>query len=453
MRTLLTSVLLVAGLATSAASQKLYVDVNNATPGNGTSWTTAFTDLQPALAAATPGTTIWVAAGFYTATPYAIPAGVTVKGRYLTGYTTDLERQVNNQTVLFAGGNSRVVSMGAGSVIDGLGLQSGQAPAPGGGGALIDGVGCTIRSCFFILNNDSAGAGAAVLVRNGANPRIEDCVFYLNGDDNSGATIEVDNASGTYVNLTIDVGEQSGFRFKNGATPKIYNSIFSGHGTLSGNPGRVARGIEQLDTGSNPTLSHNLFFNNKTSLYLHGATELTTVAQVNALSFASNNLEGDPQYVIPVAVYQTKLTSPCIDAGLKTVRQTTQGIYDNGRVVDGNLDGFSNIDIGAYEYADCTLRIPVDVHQHVHLAAKSASSRPVSLILSAAPSPAPFVLEPFGVIFIDLSFVVVFPNPPQNVITYSPGVAKGIYLYFQAFTIDFVNGGFNLSNPAIHVTN
>jgi len=457
MRSLLAPVLAAVGLMAPVSSQMLYVDSAVSASGNGTSWAQAFKDLAPALAVATSGTEIWVASGFYGGAPYVVPAGVTVKGRFRTGDVTNMQREYNNVTVLYGFDTSRVLALGAGSVVDGFTVQNGKAPAPGGGGALIDGVDATIRNCFFLVNNDTAGAGAALLVRNGANPTIESSVFYLNGDDSSGAAIDVDNASGTYINLTVDTNWFSGMRFKNGATPTIINSIFSNNGTTSG---RSARGIEHIDTGSNPSMTHNMFFNNSTSLYLHGATELTSVGQVNGLSFSANNLDADPQYEVPIAVYRVPVSSPCVDAGSNIYPPGLQGVYDNSRVIDGNLDTVSRIDIGAYEFADATLRMPVDNHKHIHINGKSAAGLPIWIWISPGVNPLPqsfWRFEPFGTIYIDLSIHAVFLMPPNQVLNYPSGavVPGGIPIYAQAFTTNLPVGGLgvNFSNPAVHVTN
>lgn len=84
--------------------------VNQAATGanNGTSWNDAFTDLQDALAVATPGNEVWVAAGVYkpTATSdryvaFEPPGGVTLLGGFNGTETLANQRNwVANQTVL-----------------------------------------------------------------------------------------------------------------------------------------------------------------------------------------------------------------------------------------------------------------------------------------------------------------------------------------------------------------
>ena len=58
-------VLAVASSSVSAIGGVLHVDALAVGSNDGSSWTDAFTDLQPALAAAVSGDEIWVAAGSY----------------------------------------------------------------------------------------------------------------------------------------------------------------------------------------------------------------------------------------------------------------------------------------------------------------------------------------------------------------------------------------------------
>ncbi|MEM7199563.1 MAG: right-handed parallel beta-helix repeat-containing protein [Planctomycetota bacterium] len=452
---------LLAALAVPAAAQDFYVDANAAAGGDGLSWATATDDLQKALddAAAAGGGTVHVGFGPYSG-DFVIPAGVEVLGGYVA---TDpngrhpksiLQRSFQARTTILAA-SARAVEMKANSTLDGFWVQFGQAGSPGGGGILIDGVDATVRNCFIRLNNDSVGAGAALLVRNGASPRIENSVFTLNGDPASGAAIEVDGAGGTYVNLTIDSNEHSGLRLSNGATPAIYNSIFSNNGALSG---ATAYGIE-ADAASSPILEHNLFFNNNSGHYLDGGTPVMTVAQLNALGYAQNNIEGDPKFEVAGSVWRLQADSPAIDVGHPTeFAARPQGLYDQPRRLDGRMDGLVRVDIGAAEFSNIILGMPVDSHTHVHAEVSGTPGLPVCLIIGTNAHEGGIFYGFAGRLFVDPFGSVVLPyftvpTPPGVAIDYpSPAFGTpGTPTYWQALTTNGI--GVAISNPTVHLSN
>ncbi len=94
--------------ASEELSPIIYVDASAAGANNGDSWTNAYTDLQDALAIATPGYEIWVAAGVYTPTStsdrgvsFSLPGGVTLLGGFNgTESKANARNWVQNPTVL-----------------------------------------------------------------------------------------------------------------------------------------------------------------------------------------------------------------------------------------------------------------------------------------------------------------------------------------------------------------
>ncbi len=69
MKSIVTFLIIMIGWA--SADAQIFVKQNAAGANNGTSWANAFTNLQSALDAVTPGNEIWIAAGNY------IPVGAT----------------------------------------------------------------------------------------------------------------------------------------------------------------------------------------------------------------------------------------------------------------------------------------------------------------------------------------------------------------------------------------
>ena len=132
-----------------AAQATLHVDASvTGGAGDGSSWSDAFDDLQGALAVATSGDSIWVAAGTYTPAPpggsrdasFVVPDGVLLYGGFDGTEATLAERAGLFQATLLDGDldgddgpdftnradNSRhVVRRGGDVLVDGFGLRGG----------------------------------------------------------------------------------------------------------------------------------------------------------------------------------------------------------------------------------------------------------------------------------------------------------------------------------------
>ncbi len=66
---------------------------------------------------------------------------------------------------------------------------------------------------------------------------------------------------------------------------------------------------------------------------------------------AYGNLTLDPQFISPINEdFTLESNSPCIDAGLNSIVTTETDFLHNYRIWDGNYDGDTVVDIGAYEY-------------------------------------------------------------------------------------------------------
>ncbi len=220
----------VAAAATAAAGQSVrYVRASAPAGGDGVSWNTAFSSLQPALDAARADpsiTEIWVAAGTYTprrsgppdrAEPFRLVSGVSLLGGFAGTESASAERSPGvNQTVLsgdlsdndgagapgFAGrsDNSRHVVEGdllTSGLLDGFTIRGGNFDLPGealggGGGVYLDRSSFQIVNCAFTGNvaggveADIGGFGGALLIR-GGDVSLTDCRFDGNRGSNGGA--------------------------------------------------------------------------------------------------------------------------------------------------------------------------------------------------------------------------------------------------------------------------
>lgn len=197
-------------VATSASLGQTILRVKSDAPsgGDGATWATAYNTLQAALAAATPGTEIWVAGGTYTGPgagfAFAIPDGVALYGGF-AGMELNRAQRVPDptRTILTAAWGKTILKLRtvSGVVVDGFKITGGVGRGNfthiytisdsyhPGGGAYIDDATATFRNCWFDANQASwwvpgpypveAGDGGAAFIRN-SNVQFENCSITNN---------------------------------------------------------------------------------------------------------------------------------------------------------------------------------------------------------------------------------------------------------------------------------
>ena len=331
------------------AQARQYVDATRPTTGDGRSWSTAFRTLQEALAGAGANTQVWVAAGTYIG-GFVIPASVSVLGGFVAGDTRLTQRAPQTQrTILDGADTQRVLTLASGCVVDGCTITHGNAPAPGGGGALADGTNPTITNCWFVDNRNSGGRGSAFAIYNGGAPRVENCVFARN--NGAGHVIDVNSSGGVYRNLVVADNVSNGLHFQAGSSPQVENCAFVNN---------TGFGLCHINTTDTPTLLHCLLIGNRAGHILVPTGALTSIAAVNALPYARNNVSADPLFVNPGLLdYHVGPTSPVIDSGLGTLtNDTPEDLFGGARVLDGDLNGTATIDIGVHEVSHVRLTLP-----------------------------------------------------------------------------------------------
>ncbi|NDY73545.1 hypothetical protein DO021_09360 [Desulfobacter hydrogenophilus] len=251
----------------------IYVNDDATAGGDGTSWATAFCDLNLALEQAAAGSRIWVAKGVYTPTDgperfaaFVMKKGVDLYGGFNGNETTLKERDwESNKTVLSGdigrvGDNSdnsyHVVFGASDSLLDGFVIQAGRADGEfyhrRGGGLLCDGK---------------------------AGPRIANCIFEKNQAEEGGAIASTGSAAPVLGNCTITentarLGGGILFRTKpgnSGLGAKLTDVTFIGN-TSQGKGGAV-----YIDSNAQPcftrcTLSGNRSLGNGGSVYVDNST-------------------------------------------------------------------------------------------------------------------------------------------------------------------------------------
>lgn len=261
----------------------------------------------------------------------------------------------------------------------------------------------TIDNCFFAFNY-CEWDGGAIFLGDGSDVAISNSMFLENDCGFYGAGIIAYSSDPVVDKCTFKSNSSSvfgaGFSAWDGSSPEIYNSWFID------NSAGACTGIYCVD--SNVKMANLIMFNNSTDFGSGAAigitncsTEASNITAVDNESLLSggafwvnagdlqlynsilwNNLpedifvlsgtaevynscvsdgttgtgviSDDPQFV-DLAGYDLHLSeaSPCIDSGDDTIVPFTIPLYDldgNDRIIDGDLSGTLEIDMGVYEF-------------------------------------------------------------------------------------------------------
>ncbi len=304
-------------VAHAAVGAVWYVDKDNASTANGTSWPTAFTSIQLGVDAAANagGGEVWVAEGTYTSSANQVLnllSNVTVFGGFAGGETAREQRNWAAHTCVIDGENTRVcVNNGntTNTVIDGFTIQRGAA-VNGAGMHNSQVSSCTVSNCIFTGNHASSGGGG-MGNWSGASPSVINVLFYANTAGSMGGAMHNDGSSPVLTNCTC-ASNSDGIRMVSGAQPIVTNCIL--WDTQS-----------PIDNGANVSYS-----------------------DVRADMLGTGNINADPAFVDPANVnFRLQRNSPCIDAGTPSGAPGTD-------IVGTVRPAGSGVDMGAYEYGPPT---------------------------------------------------------------------------------------------------
>ena len=388
-----------------------YVNLNNTNPGSGTSWGSAFLDLQDALDVAASGDQIWVAQGTYhpsdtsgsndpRESAYRLIAGVEIYGGFIGNETDVHERNPYVNKVHFSGdlngddGDSGDNSenayhvfladnlVGEPPVLDGVfirqGNADGSAPHHGGGGLKVMNyqAGTTAIPLIFqtaFLQNNGRQAGAIAVtggnegislvrcvianntsvnqgggLRNGGTTRIDNCLIVANSTSQDGGAIYSNQGLCTIVNSTI-AQNKAGF----------IGGIYAASGSI---------------TGTNNVLWGNIddFGADWQMYFANGAVwsgDYNCIQGMGGSIGGVGNIEANPRFVDEFGLDEQPATgdenfrlfqlSPCIDAGDNTAVTQEVDLVGMTRILDdpfvvntGNnpLELPGVVDMGAYEH-------------------------------------------------------------------------------------------------------
>lgn len=182
--------------------------------------------------------------------------------------------------------------------------RSGNACGGGGGGAGVGIVNGTMRNCLVIRNHSGSGLNGAPL-------------------GSGGGVLMV---TGSIINCTIAY---------NNSTPGVHGPEPQGGG-LYADAGSVINTIIFGNTASGPANDN----------YVAGSA-LFDHSCASPLPAGAGNIASDPQFLDPdFDDFRLGHLSPCVDAASSG---PTNDLVGTARPADGNLDGFTDWDMGAYE--------------------------------------------------------------------------------------------------------
>ncbi|MDM8521772.1 DUF1565 domain-containing protein [Desulfococcaceae bacterium HSG8] len=254
--------------ASAGSAGTVYVNDDAADGGDGSSWGSAYNDLQDALAAAPSGSQIWVAAGTYKPTDgtdreaaFVMKAGVEIYGGFDGAADNALNDRDPTANVTILSGdigvandtadNSYHVLFGASdATVDGFTIRDGRAEGKffnsrGGGLLCYDGNSPTVSNCTFTDNYATEG-GAIAAYYNSA-PTVTDCTIDSNSAERAGGILfrtgPDSQATGAQVSGTIfsnnSASDRGGAVYVDyGAWPSFTNCTFTSN-TATGNGGSV----------------------------------------------------------------------------------------------------------------------------------------------------------------------------------------------------------------------
>lgn len=285
----------------------LYVDADASGANIGTSWSNAYTSLQPALEQAQAGDQIWVAAGTYKPSvqvggtgdryqAFQMKNGVAIYGGFAGGEGSLEQRDWENQLAILSGDigvegvssdncyhvihNSADLGLNASAILDGFIITQGITGGNGGGMYNVE-ASPTLANCLFTANSASYGGGMS---NNASSPTLINCQFIHNLAGTSGGGMYNDVSAPiltdcAFIENSAPSHSGGGMRNIDGSAPVLTNCSFENNsadygGGMSNNHSApvIKESIFAKNTASHgggmdnyyssPSLSGSMFYQN-----------------------------------------------------------------------------------------------------------------------------------------------------------------------------------------------
>jgi hypothetical protein len=308
----------------------------------------------------------------------------------------------------------------ANTILEGFTITGGDAngywPDDAGGGMFNSGSSPTVTNCKFI---DNSGTYCGGMYNRNSNPIVTNCTFSGNTADYGGGMANAYSSSPTVTNCTFSdnhVSYVGGGMFNDTVSPIVTNCTFSGnmagqygggmynrncspkiiHCIFGSNQAQYGGGVFNNDnsnpivtncnflynsasgngggmfnyTNSNPTVTNCILWEDYATdeIYNVSSNPVVTYCDINMASGTypgTGNINANPGFSGAIiagrpecSYYLSSSASPCADAGDNNASNLPAAdMGGQPRVIDGDVDGNSTVDIGAYELQPCVKNV------------------------------------------------------------------------------------------------
>jgi hypothetical protein len=173
----------------------------------------------------------------------------------------------------------------------------------------------------------------------------------------------------------------------------------------------------------------------------------------NPYTWGAGMIDQDPQFTDTGSSDFTLLSSsPCIDTADPTYRPTGRDVGGVPRLLDGDLDGFRFMDMGANEFSNVHLSITGSLTPGGNITITSTGTPGLQSLLWLGVAPGEVVVGWFGPVFMDLSLpwvLVPWVTVPSTVNATIPAdVPAPISIIVQQLAHEATGQG-NMSNDVV----
>lgn len=352
----------------------------------GNSWATAFRTIQKAIDCASDGDQIWVKEGIYSlSSTIYVEKEVYIYGGFKGTETALLERNWQKHITKVDGqGMVECFDVTANAEINGFTISWGRSRYGAGmyiynssphianctfdgnvaeyhgGGIFNDSSSPTIANCTF--KHNVAGEYGGAICNTDSSPTITNCTFRENFATD-GAAISNWNSyqlSSIAPNISNCIFWENTADLTGGGIHNMYSNPYIANCTFYGNKSfsKIGGGAI-LNNNSNPTITNCI-------LWGDSSPEISDIDSSPTVSYCdiqggysgTGNINADPLFSDPAkGKVHLKKGSPCIDAGNNISGLPEKDLAGNPRKIDGDNDGNTTVDIGAYEYQVIDIKV------------------------------------------------------------------------------------------------